>query len=108
MQPFDRNKRWPKIGTPPLFGEVGLGPHLPQSYLHGLGPTSVPSGILMHPAVCLFSGDSWVAIEHKVAWAEENLDTKWHLSPSSRLTTTDIGRKLGVCAPLEVGSWGSV
>jgi len=23
--------------------------------------------------------------------------TKWHLDPSSRLTTTDMGRKLGLC-----------
>jgi len=27
------------------------------------------------------------------------LHTKWHLSPSSRLATTNIGRKLGDCAP---------
>ena len=33
-------------------------------------------------------------IDHKVAWAEAYLHTKWHLSPSSRLVTTDIGRKL--------------
>jgi len=45
--------------------------------------------------VCPFSGSSWVPIEHKVAWAEVYLHTKWHLSPSSRLATTDIGRKLG-------------
>jgi len=24
--------------------------------------------------------------------------TKWHLNPSSRLATTDMGRKLGVCS----------
>jgi len=34
-------------------------------------------------------------MEHKVAWAEAYLHTKWHLSPFSRLATTDIGRKLG-------------
>jgi len=49
----------------------------------------------------LFSGASWVPIEHKVAWAEAYLHTKWHLSPSSHLATTDTGRKLGGCAPLE-------
>jgi len=38
---------------------------------------------------------SWVPIEHKVAWAKAYLHTKWHLSPSSRLATTDIGRKWG-------------
>jgi len=31
-----------------------------------------------------------------VAWAEAYLhDTKWHLDPSSRLATIDMGRKLG-------------
>jgi len=44
-------------------------------------------------AVPFISG-SWVPIEHKVAWAEAHLHTKCHLSPSSRLATTDIGRKL--------------
>jgi len=34
-------------------------------------------------------------IEHKVAWDEAYLHTRWHLSPSSRLVTTDIRRKLG-------------
>ena len=43
----------------------------------------------------LFSGGSWVTIEQKVAWAEAYLHTKWHLSPSCRLATTDIGQKLG-------------
>jgi len=33
--------------------------------------------------------------------------TKCHLSPSSRLATTDIGRKLGRCAPLGEGELGS-
>jgi len=34
------------------------------------------------------------------------LPTKWHLDPSSHLATTDMGRKLGVSAPLEVGELG--
>ena len=35
-----------------------------------------------------------------MAWAEAYLhDTKWHLGPSSRMATIDMGRKLGVCAP---------
>ena len=45
-------------------------------------------------AVPLSEGDSWVAMEHKVAWTEAYLHTKWHLSPSSRLAKKDIGRKL--------------
>ena len=56
--------------------------------------------------VPFFSGTSWVPMEHKVAWAEAYLHTKWHLSPFTRLATTDIGRKLGGgCDPLGEGSW---
>ena len=58
--------------------------------------------------MCFFSGGSWVSIEHKVAWAEAYLHTKWHLSRSSRLATTDIGRKLGGCAPLWEGELGPI
>jgi len=41
--------------------------------------------------------------KHNVAWAEAYLPAKWHLDPSSRLATIDMGRKLGGCAPF---SWG--
>ena len=50
----------------------------------------------------LFCG-SWVPIEHKVAWSEAYLNTKWHLSLSSRLVTMDIGRKLEGLRPLFLG-----
>jgi len=36
---------------------------------------------------------------HNVAWAEAYLRIKWHLDPSSRLATTDMGRKLRCSAP---------
>jgi len=76
--------------------------------------TSVPGGVFIHPAVWpqytwpkigwgavpFFWGRSWIPIEQKVAWAEAYLRTKWHLSPSSRLATTDIGRKLERAVPL--------
>jgi len=55
----------------------------------------------------LCSGGGWVPIEHKVGWAEAYLHTKCHLSQSIRLATTDIGRKLGDCAPLGEGKLGS-
>ena len=43
---------------------------------------------------------------YSVAWADAYLRTKWHLDPSSRLTTTDMSRKVGgCCAPFGVGSW---
>jgi len=32
-----------------------------------------------------------------VAWAEAYLHTKWHLDPSSRVATTDMGQKLEDC-----------
>jgi len=38
--------------------------------------------------------------------AEAYLPTKWHLDPSSRLATTEVGRKLGVC-PLGEGVMGA-
>jgi len=33
------------------------------------------------------------------------LRTKWHLDPFSRLATTDMGRKLGGCAPWRLGPY---
>ena len=38
-------------------------------------------------------------VVHNVAWAEAYLRTKWHLDPSSRLPTTDMGQKLGAAVP---------
>ena len=34
-------------------------------------------------------------VVYSVAWAEAYLHTKWHLDPSTRLATIDMGRKLG-------------
>jgi len=51
---------------------------------------------------CAPLGVSWVPILHNVARVEAYLHTKWHLHPSSRLATIDIGRKLGALPP----SWG--
>jgi len=51
-----------------------------------------------------FRGGNWVPIEHNVAWAKAFFRTKWHLNPSSRFATTDMGRKLGSCAPLSDGA----
>ena len=34
-------------------------------------------------------------IERKVAWGEAYLHTKWRLSPSSRLTKTDVAENWG-------------
>jgi len=54
----------------------------------------------------LYSGGSWVPIEHKVASAEAYLHAKCHLSPASCLATADVGRKLGDCATFEDGKLG--
>ena len=37
--------------------------------------------------------------------AEAYLHTKWNIDPSSRLVTTDMGRKLGVLCHFLRGSW---
>jgi len=121
IQPFDHNRHEPKTGgCAPFRGSCD------PSNTTSPGPRfkSVVSGISIHPAVwptidmsqklggrgCAVPFflwvASWVPIEHKVACAEAYLHTKWHLSPSSRLAklaTTDIGRKLGGCAPLGKG-----
>ena len=55
----------------------------------------------------LCSVGRWVLIEHKVAWAEAYLHTECHLSPSSRLATKDIGRKLGAVPP-PLFVWGEL
>ena len=89
------------------FGEE-LRPHLTQRRLgRGLPPYQVASrSIQQWVGLCPFIlGRSWVPSKYKIAWAEAYLHTKWHLSPSSRLATTVIGRKLEGCAPLGEGSW---
>jgi len=35
-----------------------------------------------------------------MAWAEAYLHAKWHPNPSNRLSTIDMGRKLGAVPPL--------
>ena len=100
----------------PFRGE--LGPHLAQCGLgRGLLLYQLTSSFIQsfrhnkhRPkngwGLCHCFWRSWVPIEHKVAWAEAYLHAKWHLSPSSRLATTDIGRKLGLC-PFRGGRAGS-
>jgi len=82
----------------------------------GPRPTFIPSGILIHPAIwiqqvlaenwggCACFQGSWLSTKHNVTWDKAYLRTKWHLDPSSRLATTDMGPKLGgCCAPF---GWG--
>jgi len=62
------------------------------------------SGRLLWPFP--YVGGSWVPTQNNVAWAEAYLLTKWHLDPSSRLATIDMGRKVGGAVPLSGGDVG--
>jgi len=81
----------------------------------GTRPTSVASGILILPAVwpqqtcaenwgggCAPFGGAGFSSDTKCGLGrlEAYLPTKWHLDLSSRLATTDMGRKLGGAVPL--------
>jgi len=119
-QPFDHNRQEPKTGAVPFLGGAAT-----QSNTTSPGPTfnylrtkwhlefpssrlaTIDMGQQFGGVGVPFSGGSLVPIEHKVAWRRPTsvVRTKWHPSTSSRLATTDIGRKLGVCAPLGEGSW---
>jgi len=82
-----------------------LGPRLIQCGLaRGLLPYQVASSFsrlatidvgqkLRRVRCALLSWGSLVPIEYKVTCAEAYLHVKWHLSPSSRLATKNIGRK---------------
>jgi len=89
IQPIGNNRHGPKTGGCPLLGRAGSPSNTTWP---GTRFTSVPTGILIHPAVwpqytsaknwvglCPFFWGSWASIEHKVAWAEAYLHTKWHL-----------------------------
>jgi len=85
----------------------------------GLRPTFVPSGILIHPAV--WPQQTWVEIWGKLC-PLEGVELGPHLTqccpgrglpsyqvvsgPSSRLTTTNTGRKLGALSPFWLGKLG--
>ena len=56
---------------------------------------AIDIGRKLGEAVPLLGEWSLVPIEHNVAWAEAYFRTKWHLDPSNRVATTDMGRKLG-------------
>ena len=51
--------------------------------------------------------EKW-GIEHKVAWAEAYLHTKWHFNVSSRLATINMGRKFGGLAIFGSGGWAGL
>jgi len=95
-------------GALPLFGGGQAGSPSNTMSLGSIASTCIglTRGILMHPAVwphqtwaAPFWGGSWVPIQYKVAWAEAYFHTKWHLDPSSRLATTNMGGKLEAVPP---------
>jgi len=104
----------------PFRGWVPM--HLTQCRLGRGLRTTVPSGILIHPAVWqqymglkvgdavprfFGAGELGPHLTQYVAWADAYLRTKWHLDPSNRLDTTDMGRKLGAVPFFWGGGAGS-
>jgi len=100
------NRHGPKRGVRLLCPFRGqLGPRL----IHVAWAEVYFRCVFIHPAVwpqqtwtknwvgwcALLSRASCVPIEQKVTWAEAYLHTKWYLSPSSRLATTEVGAKSG-------------
>jgi len=81
IQAFGRNRHGPKLGEECAFfmGRAGF---LLNTKSPRPRPTSIFGGMLA---------------------SVKSVNTKWHLSPCSRLATADIGRKLGGCAPLVEG-----
>jgi len=86
-----------KSGSVPLWGELG-----PPSNTVSPGPrpSSVPSGILIHPAIWpqqtwaknwgavpLWGRGSCISIWHNMARADAYLRAKFHLDPCNRLAT---------------------
>ena len=57
-------------------------------------------------AVPLSGGEEMGPHLTQCGWAETYLRTKRHVDPSSRLTTTDMGRKVGAVVPLFGGELG--
>ena len=106
--PFGHNRHRPKMGgCAPFWWKSSI-----PSNTKSLGPrtTSVSSGILIHPTVwpqrtlaenwgwlCPLFGDELGPPLIQSRLAKAYLHTKWHLNPSSRLATTDMGRKVGLC-----------
>jgi len=86
----------------------------------GPRPTPIPSGILIHAAIChntsvkiwwgcsapLFGGGGRERDPHltQCHLGEIYLCTKWHLNRSSRLATTDMGQKFGAVSLLGRGA----
>jgi len=101
-------------GLSPFGGELGL--HLTQMSLGRRQPSYQVASWAIQPFarnrhgpksgwLCPFLGGGWGPIQHSVACAAVYLRTKWHLDQSSRLATTDKGRKLGAVPPF--WGWGT-
>ena len=83
--------------------------NLRLTYLMSPGPrpTSVPSDILINPAVK--PQQTWAENPTQCGLDEAYLRTKWHFDQSSRLAITGMGRKIGeeLCSLFEAG-WSRV
>jgi len=104
-----------KLGAVPFLGE-SWAPF--NTMWPGPRPIFVPSGILIQTAQPFWHNRHSPTIgglypflggglgpnlsQCNVAWADAYVCIKCHLDPSSRLATTDVGRKLGDSVPF----WG--
>ena len=102
-----------QLGAVPLLGGGAGSPC--NTMWPGPRPTFVPSGILIH--LVIWPQRTWPNFWRGAAPFGVELGpyltqfcpgrayhrTKWHLDPSSRLATTNIRRKLGVCPLLGEG-----
>jgi len=96
-----------KEGLCPLLGGGAGSPS--NTTWSGPRPTSVPSGILIHPAI--WPQQTWAENWGRVcapfsgegSWAY--LCANCHLDPSSRLATINTDQKLGDCALFLGRSW---
>ena len=102
----------------PFRGGAAVSPS--NTMLLGSRPTSLLSGILVHPAIWpqqiwaenwgavpLWGRGSCVSMYQNVARAETYLCAKFHVDPANGLATTDMGRKLAAVVPLFRGRTGS-
>ena len=89
IKPFGHNKHGPKVrGLRPLFGE-DVGPHQTQSLRH----TSIPSGILVHPAVWpqRTLAENWGLCPFRGEGAGSPSNTSYTTSPGTRPTFVPSG-----------------
>jgi len=118
IQPFGHNRRALKLGGGGCAVFYGGDESPSNTKSPGPRPTSISSGILVHPAVwpqrtlaenwglCPFRGGGAGSPSKTMSPMLRPIPpSKWYPDTYSRLATIDIGRKLGVCVPFLGVSW---